>query len=231
MLLTRSPLSPGPKPWFSLDLHVLSAPPAFVLSQDQTLREGIDCPEGQNGSSFELVLKGHVQNGRDEVVSQPGRATKDRRRTRLSRRSTLLSFQRPSHWTVATKRPLTRTRGPREVDTEVVSARSKALRSSSDRVLVAARLGRLEDGSRRFEGCQRLAVGLNLAQRSRFRTLRIVPERTVASPPGRQRRQVRRAARPATRRRRRRRGRRPARSSGAPRSSRRRTTPRSAAGR
>ena len=41
MLLTRSPLSPGPKSWFSLDLHVLSAPPAFVLSQDQTLREEI----------------------------------------------------------------------------------------------------------------------------------------------------------------------------------------------
>ena len=39
MLLTRSPLSPVPKDWFSLDLHVLSAPPAFVLSQDQTLRE------------------------------------------------------------------------------------------------------------------------------------------------------------------------------------------------
>ena len=39
MLLTRSPLSPSPKAWFSLDLHVLSAPPAFVLSQDQTLRE------------------------------------------------------------------------------------------------------------------------------------------------------------------------------------------------
>ena len=43
MLLTRSPLSPGPKPWFSLDLHVLSAPPAFVLSQDQTLREETSC--------------------------------------------------------------------------------------------------------------------------------------------------------------------------------------------
>ena len=43
MLLTRSPLSPGPKPWFSLDLHVLSAPPAFVLSQDQTLREETLC--------------------------------------------------------------------------------------------------------------------------------------------------------------------------------------------
>ena len=39
MLLTRSPLSPIPKERFSLDLHVLSAPPAFVLSQDQTLRE------------------------------------------------------------------------------------------------------------------------------------------------------------------------------------------------
>jgi hypothetical protein len=39
VLLTRSPLSPAPKSWFSLDLHVLSAPPAFVLSQDQTLRE------------------------------------------------------------------------------------------------------------------------------------------------------------------------------------------------
>jgi hypothetical protein len=37
-LLTRSPLS-APASWsFSFDLHVLSPPPAFVLSQDQTLR-------------------------------------------------------------------------------------------------------------------------------------------------------------------------------------------------
>jgi hypothetical protein len=55
VLLTRSPLSPGPKPWFSLDLHVLSAPPAFVLSQDQTLREdgchvGAEAPARQLGS-------------------------------------------------------------------------------------------------------------------------------------------------------------------------------------
>src|SRR4051794_9281127 len=35
VLLTRSPLTPkGP-----LDLHVLSTPPAFVLSQDQTLQQ------------------------------------------------------------------------------------------------------------------------------------------------------------------------------------------------
>ena len=69
MLLTRSPLSPEPKPWFSLDLHVLSAPPAFVLSQDQTLREEISCSprraRGSNLSSpFELELKGHVSRER-----------------------------------------------------------------------------------------------------------------------------------------------------------------------
>ena len=39
MLLTRSPLVPTPKGGSSFDLHVLSTPPAFVLSQDQTLRE------------------------------------------------------------------------------------------------------------------------------------------------------------------------------------------------
>ena len=37
MLLTRSPLEYFPKEAFPLDLHVLSTPPAFVLSQDQTL--------------------------------------------------------------------------------------------------------------------------------------------------------------------------------------------------
>jgi hypothetical protein len=42
---------PPPEGGFSLDLHVLSAPPAFVLSQDQTLREGWFAPEG---ASFSL---------------------------------------------------------------------------------------------------------------------------------------------------------------------------------
>jgi hypothetical protein len=56
VLLTRSPLSPAPKGWFSLDLHVLSAPPAFVLSQDQTLREEVVAPEGAI-LHFELELK------------------------------------------------------------------------------------------------------------------------------------------------------------------------------
>jgi hypothetical protein len=36
-LLTRPPLGAGPKPSTPFDLHVLGAPPAFVLSQDQTL--------------------------------------------------------------------------------------------------------------------------------------------------------------------------------------------------
>jgi hypothetical protein len=35
-----------PKDLSSLDLHVLGAPPAFVLSQDQTLREKLSAPPG-----------------------------------------------------------------------------------------------------------------------------------------------------------------------------------------
>ena len=38
-LLTRSPLSPGPKPGIPFDLHVLSTPPAFILSQNRTLHK------------------------------------------------------------------------------------------------------------------------------------------------------------------------------------------------
>ena len=39
MLLTRPPLGLFPKKLPSLDLHVLGTPPAFVLSQDQTLNK------------------------------------------------------------------------------------------------------------------------------------------------------------------------------------------------
>ena len=40
VLLTRPPLSTRylAAPGFALDLHVLGTPPAFILSQDQTLR-------------------------------------------------------------------------------------------------------------------------------------------------------------------------------------------------
>ena len=39
VLRTRSPLSTSPKTRFSFDLHVLTMPPAFTLSQDQTLQK------------------------------------------------------------------------------------------------------------------------------------------------------------------------------------------------
>src|SRR3954462_8927058 len=39
VLLTRSPLIRGASSASPFDLHVLSTPPAFVLSQDQTLRK------------------------------------------------------------------------------------------------------------------------------------------------------------------------------------------------
>ena len=74
VLLTRSPLSPGPKPWFSLDLHVLSAPPAFVLSQDQTLREDWFAVAG-NPFHFELVLKGRLRRGDGFLLYRPGLGT------------------------------------------------------------------------------------------------------------------------------------------------------------
>ena len=40
-LLTRSPLSPGKQScrWIPFDLHVLSTPPAFILSQNRTLHK------------------------------------------------------------------------------------------------------------------------------------------------------------------------------------------------
>ena len=42
VLLTRPPLGYREQaPWSSFDLHVLSTPPAFVLSQDQTLRQDL----------------------------------------------------------------------------------------------------------------------------------------------------------------------------------------------
>jgi hypothetical protein len=46
VLLTRAPLYSSLRT-FSLDLHVLGTPPAFVLSQDQTLqlKSSLPCPK------------------------------------------------------------------------------------------------------------------------------------------------------------------------------------------
>ena len=45
VLLTRSPLIPGASTASPFDLHVLSTPPAFVLSQNQTLRQCLAPPD------------------------------------------------------------------------------------------------------------------------------------------------------------------------------------------
>jgi hypothetical protein len=55
VLRTRSPLIAGPKSWSPFDLHVLSTPPAFVLSQDQTLRRDIDIPDPEGSGLRYLV--------------------------------------------------------------------------------------------------------------------------------------------------------------------------------
>jgi hypothetical protein len=49
VLLTRAPLSTNPKTSIPFDLHVLGTPPAFILSQDQTLRKypGFDTTSSQ----------------------------------------------------------------------------------------------------------------------------------------------------------------------------------------
>ena len=67
VLLTRSPLSPGPKSGFSFDLHVLGTPPAFVLSQDQTLRRDL---HDSRGRRFDRVLRPPTPEGvRVEVAA------------------------------------------------------------------------------------------------------------------------------------------------------------------
>ena len=47
VLLTRSPLIRGASSASPFDLHVLSTPPAFVLSQDQTLRKCLNAYQGK----------------------------------------------------------------------------------------------------------------------------------------------------------------------------------------
>ena len=77
MLRTRSPLSPGPKSWFSLDLHVLGAPPAFVLSQDQTLHQDLDRTAGypRGWSSIGELLRNltEVEEQLNELTEPPYR--------------------------------------------------------------------------------------------------------------------------------------------------------------
>ena len=127
MLLTRSPLSPAPKGRFSLDLHVLSAPPAFVLSQDQTLREEVFAGKPASFRHFELVLKVCLRRDMTGLfVSSP---TGKSRPPRSRRKRTLLSFQRPRRLEVRpVKKPPTRARGlQNHRDLRRIRVRPKAL--------------------------------------------------------------------------------------------------------
>ena len=63
VLLTRAPLYRGLLP-FSCDLHVLSAPLTFVLSQDQTLQLNL------------LLPFRRVSGGREPILENPGRANR-----------------------------------------------------------------------------------------------------------------------------------------------------------
>ena len=62
MLLTRLPLTPKS----AFDLHVLSLPPAFVLSQDQTLMFEI-LRQVQPKPRPTLILKSHYKRRRESV--------------------------------------------------------------------------------------------------------------------------------------------------------------------
>jgi hypothetical protein len=62
VLLTRSPLTTPPKQGSPFDLHVLSTPPAFVLSQDQTLQTKPDPkkPTQQKVGKLKETHKGNL---------------------------------------------------------------------------------------------------------------------------------------------------------------------------
>jgi hypothetical protein len=66
VLLTRSPLTHDPKVISPFDLHVLGTPPAFVLSQDQTLHQ-----TPQRVSSLSLWLPRSSSEPRALIVKVP----------------------------------------------------------------------------------------------------------------------------------------------------------------
>jgi hypothetical protein len=79
VLLTRSRLCPRPKPGSSLHLHVLGTPPAFVLSQDQTLREELlgERPEPptvhkESSGKYQPAARGRDRGHGPEWRANPG---------------------------------------------------------------------------------------------------------------------------------------------------------------
>ena len=120
MLLTRSPLSPVPKDRFSLDLHVLSAPPAFVLSQDQTLREEVFADRSRQTFHFELVLKGRDRSHDEDMPLGDSRS----RRLEVSTFVNAVEFSKTGAASDGVKKPPTRARG--QPSLRIVSDTSRA---------------------------------------------------------------------------------------------------------
>ena len=73
VLCTRSPLDlPEQAPWTSFDLHVLSTPPAFILSQDQTLQQKRGRPlDRQRVVSERSIRTGKGPCGRSVLADWP----------------------------------------------------------------------------------------------------------------------------------------------------------------
>lgn len=68
-LLTRSPLSPPSKArWIPFDLHVLSTPPAFILSQNRTLHKK-KCEETSTDDSQKKIDEHVLKEGRPQKTS------------------------------------------------------------------------------------------------------------------------------------------------------------------
>ena len=122
VLLTRSRLCPRASPGSSHHLHVLSTPPAFVLSQDQTLREmysvlpyfseSLSCLHGRRVHKYDdrhdEVNQNHPARWRTEWVGLNIHGPVDR-----AHGCTLLSFQRPLRLN-ATGLVASQTPGPRK---------------------------------------------------------------------------------------------------------------------
>jgi hypothetical protein len=75
VLLTRSPLSPGASSGISFDLHVLGTPPAFVLSQDQTLRRDLQTSRSRSLNRVAGIPNHH---GRTELIAWGHQRTESR---------------------------------------------------------------------------------------------------------------------------------------------------------
>ena len=116
VLLTRSPLI-HPASWASpFDLHVLSTPPAFILSQDQTLHKKMMPPttrENRSKAASSTMTKNEYQTDIHELIQKrppPTRKLVDREINLAFDKCTLLSSQRsdaPAFWPLSRRRRAT----------------------------------------------------------------------------------------------------------------------------